>query len=72
MAQRDAADLDSRRARWPPETRAILRIVVAGDPDPLAILLHDAQDLQVLDAMRPRGADVVQAVAERDDACWAR
>ena len=47
------------------ESFANLGVVVAGDPDPLAVLLHDLQDLELLQADALGGLLVVQAVAER-------
>ena len=67
VAQRDAAD-GQFAERAPAQRRRDLGIVVAGEPDPLPILLHDAEDLQILDRHAPRGADIVHAVAQRNDA----
>ena len=42
-------------------------IVVAGDPDPVAVLLQNVQCLDVARVHAGSGAGIVQAVAERDD-----
>ena len=55
----------------PPRRSPTLGIVVARHPDPLAVLLHDLQDLQLFEADAPRRLDVVQAVAEGDDGAGA-
>ncbi len=70
VPQRQAFDLDVADDAAA-ETFADLGIVVAGDPDPLAVLLHDVQDLQLLEADASRRLDIVQAVAEGDDGAGA-
>ena len=47
VAQHDAVDLDVVRADAAAETLGDPGVVVAGHPDPLAVLLHDAQDLEL-------------------------
>ena len=65
MAQDDALHLDVARHRAA-EALADRRVVVARHPDPLAILLHDLQDLELLQPDALAGLQVVHAVAERD------
>ncbi len=67
MAQRDAADGEFA-AHAAAQRRRDVGIMIAGEPDPFPVLLHDVKDLQVFRRHAPRGADIVHAVAERDDA----
>ncbi len=65
MAERDAAEHQLIDAPATEDLRND-RVMVAGDPDPLAVLLDDFQDLEIVLADPVRCIAIVEAVAERN------
>ncbi len=63
-AQASDAELAQHMAA---ERAGAFAVVVAGDPDPFASLLHDAQRLAVVRVHAFERVAIVEAVAERDD-----